>query len=137
MKRIFRIAAFATVALPALAFASTSTTVLTEVAGLFNIIVGVVFVVACLTFGGGLITWAVRLGVWPSHRDEAIKILEWGVAMLFTLVVVLGVVEFVESHTNIALQIVGILVVILAIWIVIASGILSSDGKKAEKEKEE
>jgi uncharacterized membrane protein len=134
MFRTLSVIAGATLAAPSLAFASTSTDTLAWLAGLFNIFVGGMFVIACIIFMGGLVMWAVRLGVWPSNRDEAIHVMQWGVSTLFTLIVLLGIVEYIENNTETALKILGVIIVILIIWIVIKSGLFSGGGEEKEHE---
>ena len=59
---------------------------LTTVIAIFNILVGLMLVMSILMLMGGLGTWYVRLGTSPTYRDEAIKMMQWGVATLFVLV---------------------------------------------------
>jgi hypothetical protein len=105
----------ATLLLPMVASAQ----VLTRVAGVFNIIVGLMLVAAILTYGTGMILWFTRLGVWPSHRDEAIGILEWSVAILFMLVVLLGFVHFVQKYAVAASFVFGVIIVLAVIWFIL------------------
>ena len=77
------------------------------IVGLFNIFVGAMLVGAFLFMGGGLIVWWIRLGTWPTYRDEAIEYMQWGVAMLFTLVLLLGIAKSVQEHTREVLLLLG------------------------------
>jgi hypothetical protein len=98
---------------------SAQSTFFTEVTGLFNIFVGLMLTAALLTYGVGTLMWFTRLGTWPSYRTEAIKILEWAVAILFTLVLLLIVVQFFRDHPYAASYLVAFIVLILVIWAII------------------
>ena len=117
MRFITRIAPFAIAAVPTLAFASSTTDFLSEVAGLFYIVVGIVLVASILMMLAGLLAWFRGLGTSGNvYRDRAIKIMQWGVATLFTLVLILGVVEFVQTHTSATLYVIGVAIIILVLW---------------------
>jgi predicted small integral membrane protein len=119
---------------PSLALASTTTNVISQIAGLFYIVVGLTVVVATLLMLGGIGMWIVRLGTDETYRNEAIKMMEWAVATLFTLILILGVVEFVQTHTSITLYILSIAIIILLIWVIVTSGLFSGgDGEKEEE----
>lgn len=96
-----------------------SAQVLSRVAGIFNIIVGLMLVAAFLTYGTGIILWFTRLGVWPSYRDEAIGILEWAVAIMFMLVVLLSLVHFIQAYAVAASFVFGVLIVLGVIWLIL------------------
>ena len=124
----------ATFALPSLAFASTTTDILSQVSGLFYIVVGLAVVMAVLLMAAGIILWVARFGTDETYRDQAIKIMEWAVATLFTLILVLGVIEFIQSHSAIVLYIIGIAIIVVLIWFILTSGIFAGGGKKDEDE---
>lgn len=105
----------ATALLPTIASAQ----ILSRVAGVFHMIVGLMLVAAFLLYGTGMIMWFVRLGSWPSYRDEAITILEWAVAVMFTLVAVLIAVRLIQVHIAAASFLFGIVVVLAVIWLII------------------
>lgn len=130
------IAYLASVALlaPSFALASTTTDLLSQLAGLFYIVVGLALVAAILLMIGGVIVWLLRFGTTNTFRDDAIRIMEWAVATLFTLVLVLGAVEFVQTHTSETLYILAICIILLLAWLVITSGIISGGGEKKEEE---
>ena len=104
----------ALVLLPGIASAQT----LSSVAGVFNIFVGLMLVAAFLLFFGGLVVWFMRLGTWPTYRDEAIRYMEWAVAILFMLVVLLAIEQFVQDHTAVASTVLGFIIVGLVAWVV-------------------
>lgn len=54
--------------------------------------------------------WSVRLGTFPTNRDEAIHILEWAVAILFVLILVLAAVHFTQMNTRVVLIIVAVVI---------------------------
>ena len=120
---------------PAVASAQSTLTTISGIAGIFNVFVGVMLVLSIIMWVSGMILWAVRLGTYPTNRDEAIKILEYAVVVVFVLDVLLGVVEFVQRHTQTTLSILGFLVVIVIIAIVVQSGMLAASSHKDEKEE--
>jgi len=85
---------------------------LSQTAGLFNIMVGLMLVAAFLLFFGGLGMWFARLGTWPTYRDEGISLMQWGVGVLFVLAILLAVVQFVQKHAALAAFLVGVVIVI-------------------------
>ena len=78
--------------------------------GLFDLVAGLLLVAAILTFGGGLATYFGRLGL--AVREESILTLEWGVRLLFVLVLMLGLVQYVQNHTAVVLELLAILILI-------------------------
>lgn len=105
-----------------------------RVAGIFNIFVGLMLTAALLTYGVGVIMWWIRLGSWPSYRTTAIRILEWAVATLFVLIVLLGIVQFFQKHPTAASYVLSAIVLVLIIWAVVYL-MAHSGGKKEEKEE--
>jgi len=134
MQRSASLFVLAVAAAPSLALASTTTDVVSEIAGLFYIIVGLAVVAAFLMMGAGTIMWIVRLGTDNTYRNDAIHIMEWSVATLFTLILVLGVVEFIQSHTSTTLYILSIAIVLFLVWVIMTSGILTGGGGEEEHE---
>jgi hypothetical protein len=90
---------------------------ISQVAGLFNILAGLMLVVSFLLFFGGLGMWMARLGTFPTYRDDAIVMMQWGVAILFVLAALLALVQFIQKNTDIAYMILGGVVVAVGIWI--------------------
>jgi hypothetical protein len=90
---------------------------ISQVAGLFNILAGLMLVVSFLLFFGGLGMWMARLGTFPTYRDDAIMMMQWGVAILFVLAALLALVQFIQKNTDIAYMILGGVVVAVGIWI--------------------
>lgn len=105
---------------------------ISRVLGLFNIFVGLMLVFALLTFATGFVIWSVRLGTWPTYRTEGVKIMEWGVAILFVLDVLLGLVQTFQRHPTGAAYFVSVAVVLLIIWVVVY---LAAGPKKEEKKR--
>lgn len=97
--------------------------------GLFNILVGLMLVTSILLMGGGLILWYVRLGTFPTYRDDAIHMMEWSVAILFVLVVLLGIAQFVQTHLALAMMAVGAVAAAVATYFV-ASILLAPEKKE-------
>lgn len=124
----------ALVLLPSVALASTTTNLVSQIAGLFYIVVGLALTAAFLLMGAGTVMWIVRLGTDQQYRDYAITVLEWSVATLFTLILVLGVVEFVQTHTSATLYILSVAIILLLAWLVVTSGLLSGEGEEKKHE---
>jgi xanthine/uracil permease len=104
--------------------------VLSQVAGVFNIIVGLMLVASFLLFFGGLAMWVSRLGTYPTNRDEAIRMMQWAVVTLFVLAAFLAISQFIQKHAAMASFVIGVVVVGLAIWFI-------STVVLAEKKEEE
>lgn len=104
---------------------------LSTVTALFNIVVGLMLVAAFLAMAGGLMMWYVRLGTWPTYRDEAIGVMQWGVAILFVLVVLLGVAQYVQTHMAISMMALGAVVAAVAVYVV-ATTMMEGGGEKEE-----
>lgn len=103
---------------------------LLQVLGLLNVFVGLFLVASMLMFGGGFIVWIARLGT--MHREEAIKLMEWGVVILFVLVVLLGLVRLIEKHTTVVAYVAGIIILVI-----ITAFILNATQGGEKKEGEE
>jgi len=98
---------------PALAFSFV------QALGLFHIVFGLLLTFTLLIFGTGLVVYLSRFNTWPSHREAAIVILEWGVAMLFMLVVLLAIVNFFQNHGDIALPILAFIIIVIVAIVII------------------
>jgi len=86
---------------------TASALTLVQAAELFNIFVGLMLTLALLVFFGGLMVYFTRLGTWPNNRDAALKIMEWGVGILFVLIIILAIVQFFQQYPFIAGVVVG------------------------------
>lgn len=104
---------------------------LSTVIALFNIVVGLMLVISILAMGGGLMLWYVRLGTSPTYRDEAIDYMRWAVAILFVLVVLLGVAQFVQTHMAMSMLAIGA-VVFAAIAYFVATQLMGGGGEEEE-----
>ena len=87
--------------------------------GFFNVLVGLMLVAAFLTFFGGLIGYLSRLGL--ENRVQGLYAMYWGTTILFVLVILLTIVNFLQYHTTFFLAIVAIIVAVLFAWGVIAA----------------
>jgi len=96
-----------------------SAQVLSQIAGLFNILVGLMLVAAFLLFFGGVAMWASRLGTYPTYREDAIKLMQWGVTVLFVLAVGLAITQFVQNHAGLATFLFGIGISIILGWFIL------------------
>lgn len=80
--------------------------------GLFDLVAGLLLVAAILTFGAGLSTYFARLAL--AGREESIGTLEQGVRLLFVLVVLLGIVKYVQNNTAVVLELLaGVILIFL------------------------
>lgn len=102
-------------ALPLIAHAQ----VLTRAAELFNIFVGLLLTASLLTYGLGFVVWVTRLGTWPTYRTQGVKIMEWAVAQLFVLIVLLMVVQFFRDHPTAAARTVALIIILAAAWAIL------------------
>lgn len=102
------------VALVALAPENASALTFVQVVGLFHIVIGLLLTATLLVFAIGITLYVSRINTWPSHRDEAIRVLEWGVVMLFVLILLIALVNFFQRHSGIALPVLafGIMLVV-------------------------
>jgi hypothetical protein len=91
---------------------------LSTVVALFNIVVGGMLVISILMMFGGLGLWYVRLGTWPTYRDEAIDYMRWGVSVLFVLVVLLGIAQYVQTHMALSMLALGAVVAAIVVYFV-------------------
>ncbi len=105
--------------MPETATASAGVFSLSAVLGLFNIIVGLMLVAAFLMFFGGLAGYLSRLGL--VGREQGLHYMNWGVTILFVLIILVGIVQFLQFHPEILFAIIAFVVIAGIIWIVIKS----------------
>jgi hypothetical protein len=90
-----------------------------NVYGLFNVFVGVMVALSFIAMMGGLVVWWVQLGL--IGRTQGIKIMEWGVVILFVAVVLLKVVQYFQLNPSagalFAAIVVGIFIAIIAVQV--------------------
>ena len=106
---------------------------LSVIVGVFNIFVGILLALSLIIYVGGMIVWVIRLGAWPSYRDEAIGILKWPVAILFVVAILLAIANLVQTHLRQATFVLGVIIVIAVAWFIINTAAQGT----AHKEKEE
>lgn len=94
----------------------------TQVLAFFNLFTGVMLSLSLTLFIGGFIVYIVRLGTWPTYREEAVEIMKWGVSILFTLVLILAVQQFLLNHLMVAVTIGALLVISAVIWALADTG---------------
>jgi uncharacterized Tic20 family protein len=99
--------------------------------GIFNVFVGLMLVAAFLLMGSGLMLWYLRLGTYPTYRDSAIEQMKWAVTIMFVLVVLLGIAQFVQRHTAEAMMAIGVIIAVgIALFVL-------SELTAAEEEKKD
>lgn len=106
---------------------------LVQVTELFNVFVGLMLTVGLLIYFAGLGLYFSRLGTWPNHRDKAIKIMEWGVAVLFVLIVILIVAQYFQRYPEIASIVVAGLFLFAVAGVGVYVAVVSRGGEKEEK----
>ncbi len=102
-----------------------------QVLSFFNLFIGLMLVASFLLFVGGFIQYLVRLGTWPTYRDEAIEMMQWGVSVLFTLIVLLAIQQFLLRHLMVAVSGVALIFVVFVVW-VIAKDLMTPKPKPEE-----
>lgn len=107
---------------------SVSAQTLFQVAGILNIFVGLLVVAAFVAFGTGLVYYLAHLEL--EKRIHGIYIMEWGVSIVFVLIVLLAIVKFVREYTAVVL---GIISVVVFLLLIIAGIHAVSSGHKKEK----
>jgi membrane protease YdiL (CAAX protease family) len=112
---------------------SVSALTLVAVAEFFNIFVGLMLTMALLVFAAGLWGYFARLGTWPSNRDQPIRVMEWGVAVLFVLVVIVAVVQWFERNPAVASMLVGTIALLVIFGFILYVAVKS--GKDTKKEE--
>jgi len=105
-------------------------TTISQVVGLFNIFVGLLLTLSVLLMGAGILMWIIRFGTWPSYRDDALVLMEWAVGILFTLILLLLVSQFVQQQTTAAVFILGLIIIAALVWL----GIQAAKESKADEE---
>ena len=90
-----------------------------QVLSMFHVMTGLLLTFVLLMFVTGIWAYFARLGTWPTHRDNAIKILEMGVSLLAVLVVRLALLRAFQVCTTVMLTILAVVVfLVLAFFIV-------------------
>lgn len=110
--------------------ASGGSSFLTQAVGLFNIFVGLMLAAALLLYGGGFVLWVTRLGSWPSPRDYAIELTAWAPTILFVLIVLLAITQFLQGHPQAGIYTMAVIAILLAVWLIVFLIRNSSDDKK-------
>jgi hypothetical protein len=116
-----------------IAFVPSSASALTflQVIGLFHIAVGLLLTATLLVFITGVGVYVSRLNTWPSHRDMAIRVMEWGIVMLFVLILMLALLDFFQNHTAIALPILAVLILVTVGFLLVRAAALQRKKKAA------
>lgn len=98
---------------------STLALTLPQAIGFFHIAVGLILTGIVLLFITGFGVYVARFNTWPTHRDAAIRVLEWATVMLFVLIVVLAIVNAIQHHGDIALPILAFLIIVVVAFFAI------------------
>lgn len=84
--------------------------------GLFNIIVGLMIVAAFLLFFGGFIGYITRLGL--VGREQGLHYMNWGVTVLFVLIILIGIVQYFQRNPQAMFAVVGFAISAAVLWLV-------------------
>ncbi len=88
----------------------------TQLLAFFNLFVGAMLTTSLGLFLGGFIMYLTRLGTWPTYREEAVEIMKWGLSVLFTLVLILGIQQFMLEHLIVAVTIGALIILSVVLW---------------------
>ena len=105
--------AVAVALLPGTASAMT----LVQFFGFLNIFVGLFLTLALILYGAAVIIYVTRFGC--PNRMESLDLIEWALTILFVLIVVLGVVQYFQSHPANMMYIIGVIVFLLIVGLII------------------
>lgn len=97
--------------------------------GFLNILVGLFLTLALILYGAALIVYFTRFGC--PNRMEALDLVEWAIAILFILIVLLGIVQYFQSHPTNMVYVIGVILFILIVWLIIyaySGGVKSPSG---------
>jgi len=109
---------------PGTAFAMT----LVQFFGLLNVFVGLFLTLAMILYGAAVIVYFTRYGT--PHRMESLRLVEAALSILLILIVLLGIVQYFQSHPGNMLYIIGTIVFVLVIGLIIYA---YSGGKKEDE----
>src|SRR3954468_4498743 len=89
---------------------------ITQVLTFFNLLSGIMLTLSLTTFVGGFIMYLVRLGTWPTYRETAVYIMRIGVSILFVLVVILGIQQFLLQHLLVGAVVGALIIIYIIFW---------------------
>jgi hypothetical protein len=95
--------------------AAASNITISQLFGFFNIMVGLMLVASFLLFFGGLTGYLTRLGL-EGRVEGWLRYMYRGVAILFVLIVLLGIVKYLQFHPSVVFTILAVIVVIFMAW---------------------
>ena len=110
---------------------SVSALSLVQTLGFLDIFIGLFLTLSMVLFVAGLVIYFTRYGT--VHRADAFKYTQWAIALLFVIIVVLGLVHGFQLHPVVLRYVVGVILFLIIIGILMH--LLSSSG--GEKGKEE
>jgi hypothetical protein len=89
-----------TLALPLTSFAALGniTGLVTDIGGIVNLLIPIVFAIALLVFFWGLVMYIFGK---EDNKDQAKKTMIWGVVALFVMASVWGLVRFIQSAVGV------------------------------------
>ncbi len=93
---------------------STNDFTVAQAFGFFNILVGLMLVAGLLLFFGGFIAYLTRLGL--ENRLQGLMYMYWGLSILFVLIVLLGLVHYLQFHPTVVFTILAVIAVGFMAW---------------------
>mgnify|MGYP003395054606 CR=1 FL=1 len=78
--------------------------------------------------------YLVRIGTWPTYRTDALSLMGWGLNILFVLVVLLAVQQFLARHLAFTVSLVALIIILLIVWLVI-KGATEAPAKPPEERR--
>lgn len=93
---------------------------ITEILAFFNLFAGLMLSISIIVFLGGFVLYVARIGTWPTYREVAVRIMRWGVTILFALVVILGLQQALLAHLMVAAVIGALIIIGLLVWALVS-----------------
>lgn len=111
------------------AFVPTAASAMTLVRffGFLNVLIGIFLTLAIILYGAAVIVYFTRYGT--PHRMESLDLVEVALSILFILIVLLGIVQYFQSHPVNMVYIIGTIIFVLVIGFIIYA---YSGGEKKE-----
>ena len=90
-----------------------------KILGYLEIFVGLFLTASIIIFVGAVIVYFTRYGT--PRRGDVFPFMEWAIAIVFVLIVLLGLIEFFREHTKTALYVLGVIFFFLFVKILMVA----------------
>ena len=84
-----------------------------KILGYLEIFIGLFLTVSIILFVGALIVYFTRYGT--PRRADVFPYMEWAIAIVFVLIVLLGLIKFFREHTKTALYVLSAIFLFLLV----------------------